>query len=119
MQVRSLDTDNDWVFGISKQAYIKDDAMIAQMVRTRVMSFLGDCFFAGQEGIDWFNLMDKGANNESLLERSISLTILQTDGVVGINSMDLTRNGRSIIIDYDIRTIFSASYQQQLEVSNG
>lgn len=118
MRVRGLDANGDWVFGISNQAYVKDDAMIAQMIKTRIMSFLGDCFFAGQEGIDWFNLLERGTENETALERSISLTILQTEGVVGINSVDLTRSGRSIIIAYDIRTIFSASYQQQLEVAN-
>lgn len=118
MRVRGLDNDGDWVFGIGNQAYVKDDAMIAQMIKTRILSFLGDCFFAIQEGIDWFNLLERGAENETLLERSISLTILQTEGVVGINNVDLTRNGRSIIIDYDIRTIFSASYQQQIEVTN-
>lgn len=118
MQVRGIDENGDWVFGISKQAYARDDAMISQMIKTRIMSFLGDCFFASQEGIDWFNLLERGAENEALLERSISLTILQTDGVVAINSVDLTRNGRSIIINYDIRTVFSASYQEQLEVAN-
>lgn len=119
MKVRALDSNHDWIFGISNQAYCKDEATIGQMIKTRVLSFLGDCFFAGQEGIDWFNLLERGAENEVLLQKSISLTILQTDGVVGINSVDLTRNGRNIIISYDVKTIFSASYQQSFEVNNG
>lgn len=119
MQVRAIDENRDWVFGTSKQAYIKNEAMIGQMIKTRVLSFLGDCFFAGQEGIDWFNLLERGSDKEAMLQKSVSLTILQTEGVVSINSVDLTRNGRNVIISYDVKTIFSSSYQQSVEVDNG
>ncbi len=119
MRVRALDDNHDWLFGLSKQSYAVNENCIGQMIKTRVLSFLGDCFFAGQEGIDWFNLLERGSDKETLLERSISLTILKTEGVVGINSVDLTRRGRDIIISYDVKTIFSSSYQQTIEVDNG
>ena len=118
MRARGLDSNHDWTFGTSKQSYVVDEAEIGQMIKTRILSFLGDCFFATQEGIDWFNLLGYGANNDVLLEKSISLTILKTEGVVGVNSVDLTRSGRGIIIKYDVKTVFSSSYRQSIEVNN-
>lgn len=118
MRVRGLDGNHDWLFGTSGQDYAKDESCLAQMIKTRILSFYNDCFFASQEGIDWFGLLERGSNNEEALKRSISIVILQTDGVLGINSIDLTRHGRGIIIEYNIKTVYSSSYQQSLEVGN-
>lgn len=116
MRVRAIDDNRDWEFGKGRQSYKIDEQCIAQMIKTRILSFLGDCFFATDKGIDWFNLLDRGFQNEVRLERSIKQTILDTEGVVGINSFDLMRNGRQLVVSYDVQTIFSASYQAQLEV---
>lgn len=118
MSVRAVDTNNDWVFGTGLQSYVLKELEIAQMIKTRVLSFLGDCFFAVREGIDWFNLLEKGTQNEEMLKKSIGLTILNTKGVIALNSVDLTKAGRTIIINYDIKTIFSMSYQNSIEVLN-
>lgn len=118
MSVRAIDSNHDWVFGTSLQSYVLNEFEIAQMVKTRVLSFLGDCFFAINEGIDWFNLLEKGSENEAMLKKSIGLTILKTKGVVALNSVDLTKAGRKVIINYDIRTIYSTSYQNSIEVMN-
>lgn len=117
MRVRAIDENRDWEFGKGRQSYRIDEECVAQMIKTRLLSFLGDCFFATDEGIDWFNLLDRGFQNEVRLERSIKQTILDTEGVVGINNFDLVRNGRTLTITYDVQTIFSASYQANLEVA--
>lgn len=116
MSVRSIDKNWDWNFGLGLQSYVNKELEISQMVKTRLMSFLGDCFFATEEGIDWLNLM--GKYGEAKLLRSIKLTILNTQGVVGINSFDVMRNGRNLTVTYDLRTIYSRSYQDNLEVEN-
>ena len=118
MKVRAIDENHDWVFGTGLQSYVENDREIAQMIKTRVLSFLGDCFFAINEGIDWFNLLEKGAENEAMLKRSIGLTILKTNGVVALNEVDLTKNGRTVIINYNVKTIYSMSYQNSIEVLN-
>ena len=71
MSVRAIDDNRDWQFGQSKQSYKVGIEETAQMIKTRVLSFLGDCFFATQEGIDWLNLLGKGAQKEEDLKKSV------------------------------------------------
>lgn len=119
MSVRAIDENRDWMFGQGQQSYKTNKEELGQQINTRVLSFLGDCFFAQNEGIDWWSLLERGKQNEELLKRSVSLTILQTDGVTAINSVDFIKSGRDMRILYDVQTIYSQSYQQQIEVNNG
>lgn len=115
MSFRNLTGDGDWVYGAGKNSYATENAEIALNIQTRVLSFLGDCFFATDEGIDWFNLLDY--NRQAKLENSVKKTILETDGVVNILSLDITQGAnRKLILTYDIQTIYTESYQNQLEI---
>ena len=119
MVVRAIDENGDWTFGQGKQSYRSSVDEIKQMVRTRVLSFLNDCFFAMNEGIDWLNLLGKGSDLEEKLKRSISLTILQTDGITQLNSVELARNHkRELILTYSVNTIYSI-VSDTIEVNNG
>ena len=109
MSFRNLDGNHDWTFGAGKSNYVTGNQEIGLNVETRIMSFLGDCFFATNEGIDWFNLLDY--NYQDRLENSVQETIKNTPGVTGINSVELVLNAnRQLRITYDIQTIYSASY---------
>lgn len=52
MIVRALDINGDWTFGQGKGNYLTNQAAIAQNVQTRLLSFLGDCFFDPTAGIN-------------------------------------------------------------------
>ena len=52
--------DNDWTFGKGRQSYLRHEAAIKQSIRTRLMSFLGDCFFDINAGIDWWRFLGGG-----------------------------------------------------------
>lgn len=119
MSVRAIDANRDWQFGQSKQSYKKGVEEIGQMIQTRVLSFLGDCFFATDEGIDWLNLLGAGAGKDEAIKRSVSLTILSTSGVTAINSVDLVlnRQTRQLIISYNVVTIYSSSYTGEVGVN--
>lgn len=113
MSFRNLTAVGDWTFGSGRNNYVKDDQEIALNLRTRVLSFLGDCFFAVNEGIDWWNLLDYRYQNR--LELQVQEVIKNTPGVVKINSVEvLTGANRKIIINYDIQTYFSLSYQESI-----
>ena len=98
--VRGLDGAGDWTFGRGANNYKSNVQAIAQNVQTRVSSFLGDCFFASDQGIDWFNLL--GAKNQLKLNLAISTTILNTDGISSLTqlSLILDRITRRITIRY-------------------
>lgn len=113
MIFRNLDTNHDWTFGNSKSNYVSGNQEIALNIKTRVLSFLGNCFFATDEGIDWFNLLDY--RYQDRLENAVQEVVIQTPGVVGINSIDiLTTADRKIRIAYDIQTIYSSSYTDEV-----
>ncbi|MEE0059280.1 MAG: hypothetical protein UE295_00475 [Acutalibacteraceae bacterium] len=116
MRVRAIDENNDWTFGRGLQDYKIDDRAVAQNVKTRLQSFYNDCFFDLEAGIDWFNLLSRGT--ESLLLLAIKQNIINTDGVVGLNNVDVLfdRYERHITIKYDIQTVYSRSYIDQFEI---
>lgn len=120
MSVRAIDENRDWQFGQGLQSYRNGTEEIAQMIKTRVLSFLGDCFFDTGAGIDWINLLGKGSQRERDLRKSISLTILETPGVVALNSVDVAMDAvsRNLIISYNVATIYSQSYLGTIGMEN-
>lgn len=106
MKVRALKDDNDWSFGRGRNDYVSDRKAVAQMVKTRLKSFLGDCFFDLGAGIDWFNLL--GSKQEIELRLAISSTLLNTQGVLSIREISFTlgRQSRIFLVQYDLDTIY-------------
>jgi len=80
---------------------------------------VGDCYFALNEGVDWKGRLDVG-QAAGLLDEIKSI-ILQTEGVVGINSVvvEFNETTRRYLITYDIETIFSQSFQRVVEQASG
>ena len=113
MKVRALDENKDWTFGAGLQNYKTDEDAISQNVKTKLNSFLGDCFFDTEEGIDWFTLWDTGRLDD-LLE-SIQNKILSVEGITGLNSFDYELVNRKLKVSYDVQTVFSQSYQDTFE----
>lgn len=105
--VRALDSDHDWTFGESLNNYLQGNAAIAQTINTRLSSFLGNCFFDLQTGIDWFNLLGS-INNEVALNLAISTVILNTTGVTGILQLSIALpTSRNFTVTYQVQTIYS------------
>lgn len=109
MIVRSLTEDGDWTFGKGKNDYMVNQMAISQMVKTRLQSFIGDCFFAVDEGIDWFNLL--GSKQQIQLELAVRAVILNTEGVTGIVSSEIALDSgtRRINMTYVVNTIYSVN----------
>lgn len=111
MIVRALSPTGDWTFGAGKNNYLQANAAVAQAIGTRLLSFLGDCFFATNVGIDWFNLL--GNKNQLALQLAISATILNTQSlgqnvVTGITnlSLNLDHTSRLFSVTYSATSIF-------------
>lgn len=115
MIVRSLDADNDWNFGKGRNDYLTANEAIGQNIKTRLQSFLGDCFFDVKAGLDWFNLL--GSKNQLALELAVRATILNTTGVTAIIDVSITlENNRAIKMQYTVETVYSrANLGQPIE----
>lgn len=119
MNIRAIDANGDWQFGLGSESYNFGEAAIGENIKTRLLSFLNNCFFDMGAGIDWFTYFGvPGQAQKTLL--NIQAVILQSYGVVKVNSLNLNLNERtrSALVTFDIQTIYSPSYQQTTQVIN-
>ena len=105
MIVRATDSDGDFIFGSGKNNYRKGNAAIAQLIRSNLLMFLGECFFDIYAGLDWFNLL--GNKNQLALEIAVNATILNTYGVTSVTKLSAVLSAsRNLTITYTCSTIF-------------
>lgn len=116
MSVRQIDVNNDWTFGRGKNNYLRHNDAVAQNIKTRLQSFLGDCFFDSTAGLDWYNLL--GSFNELALQLAVSAVILNTEEVTGIVSLSVTRTAnRNIQLSYSVNSVYTGI--TNLDQTNG
>ena len=110
MIIRKLDDVGDWTFGKGFEDYARYEEAIDENIKTRIQSWVGDCFFDIPSGVDWKARLDKGQLNNLTYE--IKSLILKSYGVVGVNNIDvnLDNSTRYATITYDIQTIYSPSF---------
>lgn len=115
MIIRNLDEDGDWQFGRGKGCYISQNQAIGLNIKTRIYSWLNDCFFDLEAGIDWINRLGS-KNQRELLELDIRRIILQSAEVTGILSFDTTLIGRKFTANYSVETIYSQSFKDTVTI---
>jgi hypothetical protein len=105
MIIRAIDADGDWLFGKGKNDYYSGNFAVAENIKTRLLEFLGNCFWNTSAGIDWFNLL--GTKNINALILAIRTIILNSENVSGITELSvvLDRN-RNLRIVYVVSTVF-------------
>jgi hypothetical protein len=71
-----------------------------------VLSWVGDCYYAKAFGVDWYNRLDVGQQNN--LVQEVKQVIANCYGVVGVPSIAGQFNGqtRGELIQAQIQTIF-------------
>lgn len=111
----NLDQNHDWTFGKGAADFANGDQAIGLNVKTRLLSWVGDCFFDLNAGIDWWNRLGS-KNQRTLLELDLKRVILQSEGVTGIVSFDTTLTGRDFTASYTINTVNSKEYQDSLSL---
>lgn len=106
MRIRAIDESGDWKFGKGRQDYLLDLDALKVNLETRLKSWKGNCFFDLSAGVDYNNFLDVGTKD--LLDRDVKRVILQTEGVILMNSYSsvLDRNSRNLTIECNIVTIF-------------
>ncbi len=118
MIIRGLDSNGDFTFGAGIANYLSGDPAIAENISTRLYSWLNDCFFDTQAGIDWLNRLGS-LGQKSLLDADIRRIILQSYGVTAITSFSSSLSARKYNANYQIDTIFSQAYQNSISQNLG
>lgn len=116
MIIRALDSLGDWTFGIGKNNYFFDQKAIVENIQTRLLSFFRDCFFDMNAGIDWFRLLGTKSTEQEII-LSCRRVILQSYGVAKVNDISVSYTGRDLRLVYNIDTIYTSKFSQDLEVA--
>lgn len=114
MKIRALDSGGDWEFGRGLQSYLVDQQAIEENVATRLRQFLGDCFWAVEQGVDWFSLLGvKGPQTQAAIVLAARQVIAESYGIVRINSVEASTDAttRRCTVAYNTDSIFSRSVQ--------
>lgn len=116
MIIRNLDSNGDWQFGQGLGNYISGNPGIGLNIKTRLKSWVGDCFFAMNAGVDWTNRLSL-KNQKRILDAELRRIILQSYGVTGIVSFFSALNSERRIYsaNYEVITIFSQSYVDSIK----
>ena len=119
MIMRSIDSLGDWNFGKGKQSYNYQQAAIAENIQTRLLSFLNNCWFDVLAGIDWPRILGS-KNTQQEIELRVRAAILQSYGVVRVNSIDINyqQTSRNITLQYSVDTIYSTGVINTVGVGN-
>ncbi|MDD5301498.1 MAG: hypothetical protein PHS14_00200 [Elusimicrobia bacterium] len=106
MITRALDSTGDWTYGSGQQNYLRGEAAIEQNIVTTVQSWVGDCYYDLAFGVDWYNRLDVGQQNN--LVQEIKQIIAGCYGVVGVLSISGQFTGATRVesISCEIATIF-------------
>ena len=105
MKVRAIDTNNDWTYGKGKSNYKSRIEACAQNIKTRMQSFLGDCFYATADGLDWFKFM--GGKSTPEFKLAVVAILIKTPDVKSVVEVTVNLNtSRRITLTYSVETIY-------------
>lgn len=116
MRFRNLTIEGDWCFGKGRNSFLMNDEALMMNIRTRLLSFLGDCFFDEEAGIDWWNLLG-GKNLKSLLA-SVQRVVLRSSQVKRIVNLDYTLNNRVFSIRLSVEFADGQILTDKVEIIN-
>lgn len=113
MIFRNLTELGDWTFGRGKQDFTSRNRAVGLNIQTRLNSWVGDCFFDQNAGIDWLNRLGS-KNQKAILELDLRRVILETDGVTDILSFDTIYTDREFTASYTVKTIYTGQISSTL-----
>lgn len=111
MKFRALDGNWDWKFGKGTGSYSGDAKAIAYDVKSKILSWYGDCFFAVQDGIDWKNILGS-KDQKKKLDTNIKRILIGQEGVTEITFFESEISERI----YHCTARFKTIYNETIEV---
>ena len=110
MKVRAIKKDennhSEWCFGHSLGDYRYGQAQVIQDIYTALYEWKYNCFFALENGIDWYTRLGF-KNQKDILDEDIKNTIKNRIGVLEIFNFESRLENRHYICTCDVYTEFS------------
>jgi hypothetical protein len=119
MIIRNLDANGDWEWGAGVENYLRNEDAINLNIETSIKSWVGDCFWALQFGINWKALLSVG--QQKALDSALQTLILSSYGVMGLTAASAVFNpaDRNLTATYTIDTVYSKNVTNTLSVLPG
>ena len=111
MLVRAIFNNQDsgsreWVFCRGYGAYKQNQSALEQAIKSNLLEFKNDCFFALQNGIDWRTRLGS-LNQKDLLDEDIVTTIQNRTGVLAVQNFKSSVIERAYSCSCEVYTIYS------------
>ena len=111
MLLRSISNDEDmssrnWVFGRGYSSYKSGQYAVEQDIKSALLEFENDCYFALNSGIDWFTRLGYTGQKE-LLDDDVMNTILNRTDVLNVENFESNVDYRNYTATCDVYTIYS------------
>lgn len=116
MRFRNLDKNGDWCFGKGRNSYLTGNEALMLNIKTRLLEFLGDCFWDTGKGIDWWTLL--GGKDLHKIIVDVQRTVLQSYMVKRIVEMDYSLNNRVLSISLSVEFLDGEVLTDTVEVIN-
>lgn len=111
MLFRSLDSNWDWNFGGGVSDYSDETMAIAYDVKSKILSWYGDCFFDAEAGIDWKNILGTKDQKE-VLDLNVKRIVSDEEGITEVTFFDSSIDNRK----YNCTIRFKTIYNETIEV---
>lgn len=112
MLVRAIRKDNEgfseWLFGHSLADYRTQQSQIAQDIYTALHEWKYDCFFALENGIDWYTRLGSKGQKE-LLDEDVVDVIQNRPGVLSVYDFESSVTGRHYTCSCKVFTEYSGN----------
>lgn len=85
---------------------------IAQLTKNRLLTIFGEWDLDPKIGFPWFGNSYKNAAQIGTIIGLVKATIESTKGVYGVNSLDYTIEGRTLMIQFEATSIYGTFSQE-------
>lgn len=106
MRYRTLSPTDDYQFGTGSPFLINTPETVAQAIKTRMRLMVGEWFLDTREGLDLERIL--GYRTQGTRDFEIKRRILDTQGVLSLDSYSSQVEGRNFTVTAVVNTIYGA-----------
>lgn len=111
MLVRAILNNQDsssrnWVFGRGYSSYKSGQSAVAQDIKSALLEFENDCYWALQNGIDWLTRLGFH-NQKEALDNDVINTIQSRSGVIAVQNFESQVIDRNYFAQCQVISIYS------------
>ena len=122
MIMRREDINGDFTFGHGLADYLTENAAIAQLVKDRLVLWLGEWFLDITQGVNWPMILGSKPPAVLLAEQEVRRVVLATTDITNVTSVTLAFDHTTFKVDMTcvVSTVYTTGvliqFQQTLQV---